>query len=361
MPSLDDLARTERLAWEVAEGAPPEAAARVMCDILGQCDAFASLVDPATGNGMAEGFAYLDPDLMEVMARDFGTPQTNPVMGNISRMQTGEFLHCSEFLDLSQLRRTRFYADWWIPSGVRDHAGGYLLQSPDGRVVYVTLGCLGHRDWFDASELRYANAACESMARALRTSAAFAHEAACAGVAGRAPDPCWLLGRRREIRIENGPARDTTEARRGPVLYDRGTLTLSDRGSADRFEETVAAVCDGRCRDRSLLLTERVGVAYLTIEAGPRYRDERSALVTLRRPLPMVWNADSLRAVHDLTPREADVAIALAAGARPGEIAAALGLTVGSVRIYLKRIFAKTGTDGQGPLVSLLMAGRRAE
>uniref|UniRef100_UPI0026276BA7 helix-turn-helix transcriptional regulator n=1 Tax=uncultured Jannaschia sp. TaxID=293347 RepID=UPI0026276BA7 len=265
---------------------------------------------------------------------------------------------CSEILDLSRLRMTRFHADWWIPSGVRDHAGGYLLQSPDGRVVYVTLGCLGDRDWFDASELRYASAACESMARALRASAAFAHKAACADVAGRTPDPCWLLDRRREIRILNGPAREITEDGGGPLLRDKGILMPRDRRFAARFEETVAAVCDGLFGDRSLVVTERVGVVHLTIEAGPRYRDERSVLVTLRRPRPMAWSAEGLRDAYDLTPREADVAMALAAGARPAEIAQALGLTVGSVRIYLKRIFAKTGTDGQGPLISLLMGGR---
>ena len=36
---------------------------------------------------------------------------------------------------MPQLCRTRFYADWWVPSGVRDHAAGFSLPPPDGRMV----------------------------------------------------------------------------------------------------------------------------------------------------------------------------------------------------------------------------------
>ncbi|WP_299845668.1 helix-turn-helix transcriptional regulator [uncultured Jannaschia sp.] len=360
MPGIDDLVRTQRLAWEVAEGAPPESAARVMCDILGQCDAYASLIDPVDGGGIAKGFAYLDPELMNVMAREFGTPETNPFLRAMPSLPSGRFHHCTELFDLSRLRLTRFHADWWLPSGVRDHAGGLSLPSPDGRVVWVVLGCLGDRDWFDTAELRYVHAACEGMARALRASAAFAHQAASAKVSDRAPDPCWLLGRRREVRIANGPAREITEMNDGLLQRRRGTLFLQCRRVEQRFHRLISEVCSGRRRHGSLCIADHKSFSYLTVETGPHYREERSALVTLRAPRPMSWTAECLRDAYDLTPREADVAMALAAGARPSEIAEALGLTVGSVRIYLKRIFAKTGTDGQGPLVSLLMSGHRA-
>ena len=115
MPSMDDLARTERLAWDVAEGAPADEAARVMCDVLKGAMPLHPNIDPASGSGIAQGFAYLDPALMTVMAENFGTPATNPFLRVMPFMPVGRFHHCTELIDLDRVRRTRFHADWWIP------------------------------------------------------------------------------------------------------------------------------------------------------------------------------------------------------------------------------------------------------
>jgi DNA-binding CsgD family transcriptional regulator len=55
-----------------------------------------------------------------------------------------------------------------------------------------------------------------------------------------------------------------------------------------------------------------------------------------------------------LTRRETDVAILLAGGLGPDEIAAKLGLGIGTVRHHLKRIFDKSGAHSQGALVALI-------
>lgn len=94
---LDDLVRTERMAWEVAEGTPLDAAARGMCDILGQCDAAASLVDPASGRGIGHGFACLDPHRAEVMAREFGTPELNLFTRAMPHLPSDRFCHSPDF------------------------------------------------------------------------------------------------------------------------------------------------------------------------------------------------------------------------------------------------------------------------
>ena len=59
-----------------------------------------------------------------------------------------------------------------------------------------------------------------------------------------------------------------------------------------------------------------------------------------------------------LTLTEARVALRLAEGAAPAEIATALGVAVGTVRVHLKSIYAKTDTAGQRELVSRLRAWR---
>ncbi|HWC64065.1 MAG TPA: helix-turn-helix transcriptional regulator [Rhizomicrobium sp.] len=60
----------------------------------------------------------------------------------------------------------------------------------------------------------------------------------------------------------------------------------------------------------------------------------------------------ALHAKHALTPAESRVALALARGAKPADIAAAHGVTVSTVRSQLKAIFRKTGTCSQAQLVA---------
>jgi DNA-binding CsgD family transcriptional regulator len=63
---------------------------------------------------------------------------------------------------------------------------------------------------------------------------------------------------------------------------------------------------------------------------------------------------DALCEAFGLTRREADVAALLAHGASPAAIAAELDLGIGSVRVYLTRIFDKTEVHSQAALVALV-------
>ena len=355
MPGMDDLARTERIAWEVVEGRPADDAARAMCDVLRGCDAYASLVDTRTGRGLDEGFAYLDPALVDLLAREFSTPETSPLLRAFPFMRQDVFFHCSTLLDMDSLRRTRFYADWWLPSGVRDNAGAILLPAPDGRLAYVTIGCLGDREWLDADELRYAEAACGGIARALRTAASLAHTAARSIVSAQATDPCWLLGPGGHLHLANEPARDSSAT--SAVRRRNGSIALADPDAQLALTALLDAVHSGG-EGGSILVTNSDGYARLTVEPGPTYRDERTALVTLRAPGPMEWSVGELQRAMNLTRREAEVAVALASGAGTGEIAGSLGVKDETVRIYLKRIYAKLGVHDRGSLIALLLHGR---
>lgn len=353
---MDDLARTERIAWEVVEGRPADDAARAMCDVLGSCDAYAALVDPCTGQGAGEGFAYLDPALVELLATEFATPETSPFIRAMPRMRPGMFHHCSQILNMKGIYRTPFYQDWWIPSGVRDHAGGIMLPAPDGRLAYVVIGCLGDRDWLDADELRFAEAACSGVARALRTAASLAHREVTSLVDAVAPDPCWVLGADGHVHMTNAPAQELMPS--SPVRRRNGAIVLSEPDAGTRLDVLLAAVLAGG-RGGAIVVTDGDGFARLTVEPGPTYRDERTALVTLRSPEPMEWSVDELQAAMDLAPREAEAAIALASGAGTSEIARTLGVSSETVRIYLKRGYAKLGVHDRGALVALLLRGRR--
>lgn len=65
-------------------------------------------------------------------------------------------------------------------------------------------------------------------------------------------------------------------------------------------------------------------------------------------------SAEVLQGLFDLTPAEAMVARAISRAKTIEEIAALQGVTVGTVRTHLKRVFAKTGTSRQIALAHLL-------
>ncbi len=62
-----------------------------------------------------------------------------------------------------------------------------------------------------------------------------------------------------------------------------------------------------------------------------------------------------LQRLYGLTLSEARIASHLAAGRRPEVVAAELGVQTNTVRMHLKRIFAKTNTHRQSELVALLL------
>lgn len=68
-------------------------------------------------------------------------------------------------------------------------------------------------------------------------------------------------------------------------------------------------------------------------------------------------NTDILKQLFDLTPAEANLTRNLAAGHTLNAAASIQGITVGTARNYLHRIFSKTGTSQQSELISLTKGG----
>jgi DNA-binding CsgD family transcriptional regulator len=69
-------------------------------------------------------------------------------------------------------------------------------------------------------------------------------------------------------------------------------------------------------------------------------------------------NVLALQRVHGLTLTEAKVAARLAGGRNVAEIAAALGISIGTVRTHLKGAYAKTGARTQAELVCVVLGAR---
>jgi DNA-binding CsgD family transcriptional regulator/PAS domain-containing protein len=82
----------------------------------------------------------------------------------------------------------------------------------------------------------------------------------------------------------------------------------------------------------------------------------RAASILVVTPVVVkdVPTADVVQGLFDLTPAEARLAALIAAGHRPREAAAALGVMEETARSTLKRVMAKTGLHRQADLIGLL-------
>jgi DNA-binding CsgD family transcriptional regulator len=78
------------------------------------------------------------------------------------------------------------------------------------------------------------------------------------------------------------------------------------------------------------------------------------AIVMARDPETVTASAEVLQQLFELTPAEAAVSRALAAGSSLEDIAAATGVSVNTVKTHLHRVYGKTSTRRQGELIALI-------
>jgi DNA-binding CsgD family transcriptional regulator len=69
------------------------------------------------------------------------------------------------------------------------------------------------------------------------------------------------------------------------------------------------------------------------------------------------FEVDKLVDIYELTKVEAQVAISLANGYRPNEIAAIKNVAISTIRSQLKAIYRKLGVKSQAELVKVLLSG----
>ena len=127
------------------------------------------------------------------------------------------------------------------------------------------------------------------------------------------------------------------------------TATISDDAIAEAMELGVNGIMPKDCAATSLIeCLEVVGAGGQWIEESMRKR----GLEHLRQPRP----ADSTRLAR-LTPRERTVAELIANGMRNREIGLELGVTEGSIKVYLHRMYEKLGIQTRLELAMLLHNG----
>ena len=351
-PDADALVAVQALAMGLAEG--EHATSEVLgaiCAAVGRTKATAIDVSPGRRAARLDGTARLDPDLVAVIERDYSTPDQLPPVAIAPRMQPRSLDHFTRYTSWEEIRATPFYADFWAPSRV-EHAGIVLFPLAGGGATLISLGCDAGAEYFDAAETRWLLAATSAFAAGAALRLALEDARAAADLAPGA-DVVLLLDPLGAI-LKASPAAEAL-LDEGAVLRRRGRgVDAACAEAAPRLRAAVvAATCGATVR---VALPGGTVPLRAEVSPGPRYRGQASVLVAARTPRPPKWCHASLRAAFDLTPREADVALGLARGLTPAEIAARCGLQPASVRHYLKRVLAKTDTRSQAQLVARLLA-----
>ncbi|TWG94700.1 DNA-binding CsgD family transcriptional regulator [Mesorhizobium sp. J18] len=150
-----------------------------------------------------------------------------------------------------------------------------------------------------------------------------------------------------------------------PIAF--GGLAIASAPANKLFQEAIAhALTSTDGAVRSIPVPARDDQPPRIVHVLPLFRDARDTLfgaeilvaITNMRPGNLVPSSPILMGLFDLTPSEARLAMALASGKSLRQAASEMGLSFGSARTYLAHIFAKTGTNQQSQLVSLLKSSQ---
>jgi DNA-binding CsgD family transcriptional regulator len=270
-----------------------------------------------------------------------------------------DYMHTEE----AAIDRDPFYA-WFQPAQrMRYYVGGQSSAGADLSMT-LTLHRPGRRGHASDGELQafarlfdhFEHAVSLQHGLALdarrQAEALAAQEAASHGV--------LLLGRDLGVLYAN-PAAERVVARGDALSLAGAGLSAVQRDAAHHLKRLLAAARRGEVT-RPLEVPRRFGglpyvVTAFPVPAGDRLAARDTVAVAVRLYDPDHAAGTGLAqaaAMLGLSPQETQVAIRLADGADPVEIAADLGLRPPTVRTYLAAIYRKTGTSRQSELVARL-------
>lgn len=281
----------------------------------------------------------------------------SPYIGAAHYVSSGDLLTVEDVVDYGEFTRGRFYREWAAPQGWPDLLFAVLSREAD---AFSFLGvCLPAR-----AEPRHKEAAAMlvlHLERALRildmvdrSRRQLDDLEAAVGVMGTgvalitAEGAVQGINRSAERLLKphlvEGPAgvrRLRWSAATGPL---RDAVAASARRTLDQAGATLPLDAGAR------QLTVHLVPLPASRSAGGEKGAVAALFVTDPAEPPSLPPA-AVVARYGLTPSELRVALALVEGHAPAAIAAQHGISLATVRTHLRRLYDKTGTEGQAPLV----------
>lgn len=345
--------------------AVPEQWPRVLAALAALVDGMGAGLFSVPANRQIDGARerYVCTPSMEQVVADFaalGRPELNQRSPRaIGRRHPG-FLTDHDVFTEDELGKDPFYVDFLRPRGLGWCAGSAIFV-PGGDTLVVSIEREYKRGPVSAAEVALLDTLRPHLARAAAFSARLSLERVevttqALGLMGL---PAAVLGMRHQLIAAN----DLFDALVPRVFRDgRERLSLVN-GDADQLLSDAlmrpAARADGSVQSIPLPGTqEREAMVVHVLPVRGAAHDVFASARTIVLATPVTAGPapgrQLLEGLFDLTPAEAAVAQRIGLGQTLEDIATAQGVARETVRVHLRRVFAKTGVHRQADLVRLL-------
>jgi DNA-binding CsgD family transcriptional regulator/PAS domain-containing protein len=288
------------------------------------------------------------------------------------RTPVGMLLRASQLQDYGSIRNSEFHNDYNRPQNKEFIAGATLARNND-----VTLQFGVHRRKragdFGQEDMQLLRLLLPHLTRAVQVHRLIGETAVRADMAYASLDKArigiFLMDADGYIQHINREGEKLLVSGKLAVAHKK--LALTNTGDTAQLHQLIAsAACPtlgktllggGNMRLRStqgkidlelrvIPMSGRDDMAGLSIQAGCV-----AVFVSHHGTLRLPWK--KVASIFGLSPAEAKLAVILAEGCGPEEAAERLSISVHTARVQLRSIFAKTETNRQSQLVSLLLSG----
>jgi DNA-binding CsgD family transcriptional regulator len=359
----DDLVQlTEALYGAAYDDASWPTAISRLKDRLGASGASFGIIDRTNGSG-DRIYGDCPPEFVDTfLQRDL----RNPMVPLLARAPVGA-VQTEEHLPEGLWDGSAFLHEWCMPQDARSYMQIKLLQHGD---IIVNMSFLGAGErLFGGPAISLLN----SLRATLLQVAKLRLRLGAMRLQGRVEvlddggTGLMIVDGRGRLLYKNHVAEAHFVDPRSPVSSSRNSVFLRRRAERQRFAALVADAVDQDAMRASEIMVgagdDQCEPLILSISPMPDagllgLSVSRAAMVLIRRPRVTIGDDFQGRAAafFELTPREAQLAGALARGEGVQQYASAAGITLATARTQLTQLFRKTGTSRQGALVSVLLS-----
>lgn len=337
-------------------------------DVLGGCALVMSILSPREGVKFAQT-VRIDPEYGALIERRFATPQTNPLVAAMPRLPPAVPVAREAILPDRDYLGGELYNEVFRPQRLAHAAAACLLRTPDhtAPLGIVRQGGSERPDRHDLALLgRLLPHLQRSVQLHLRLGSLQARWRAAEEVLDHLPFGVILVDRAGKVLCLNRAAEAVIAAADGLTVKE-GVLVAATAEDTRALGKLVAEAAASRAGiamspGGAMSLSRPSMSTPLPVLVAPLRG--QWALLAEQRAAAAVFVSDPERRatlpgrqlveLFGLTPAEAQLAVALLAGKRLGQIAADRGVRLPTVRNQLRAVLAKTGTGRQAELVRLL-------
>lgn len=339
-----------------------EAFARIAGALASTLDARSALIHWVHRDGSTDVLShsgYFSDEQLGLYARDFA-PLDPWISATAAPQYSNRVINLEEVVPVDEFIRTDFYNGYVRAIGDDTCRGiGIRLENDWGSGFVALQRGLGQAS-FGPDAVRLLSRNFHHVRRMLsirgRVAAIRHRSEALAGALDAMGQSVLIVDSAMRLKHANSSAEQLLYA--GDMLGVRGgTVVCLDARREGALRDAVARACSAEATEASALdLAGPDGSRlHLTITAAPRTAGTKLALILGgAQPAQRAGRASRLRALYGLSDAETSLALLLADGLAPAEIAERRQVAVGTVRVQIKRIAAKLGCRRQSDIVRVV-------